>query len=366
MAAPKFNIEQLARNGSSLSVVEQTANITSLPGLEILNRMPIKSVKLADGTEHHFLYTFSDGRTSYEPIHEVRQYQPRTKKVHERAVMSTVPWMTGLSGHHESLNEEAIANRLVSVSVSREKTSAIKALQHIGHTSLAQEAWIQLLVHEDLAGRGLFMQEELTGTGYSLAAIILNGVAAQAKMRGTNLVHGEALDPGPATKLKPEELYLHSLTQGAGRELKELYGVLKMSDKEERKRLLKTFPFSVRHILQNFDLFIALTATGESARLAAAVPHDTSLNITMFKGFKFNQRGLYKQIFTNHPNVRITEEDGCHFSGAHPMWRKLMIGRIALVQRELEAGIPAAEIDHAVIDKKIRSKLAKDKTIKKL
>jgi hypothetical protein len=125
-----------------------------------------KSHNLEHGTKHRYLYTFSDGISKSEPVHEVRLYEPSASTKRERGFMSTVPWLTGLDGHHESLNEEAIASDIISVAVGREVSNVVMASRKIGHITLAREANVQLLVHQDLAQRGHFMREELTGTGY--------------------------------------------------------------------------------------------------------------------------------------------------------------------------------------------------------
>jgi hypothetical protein len=364
MAAPEFIPDLPPPARRRLEVIEGGVPSLSRPQLSILNRQELgKPHQLPSGARQRYLYKFSDGSTHNEPTYEVRLYEPASEHRLERGLISTVPWLTGLDGHHESLNEEAIASDIVSVAVSREVNGLCRASRQLGHISLAQEAHIQLLVHQDLAERGHFMKEEVTGTGYSLAAIVLNGVAAYAAQHHTKLVHGEALDPGPARKLKRQEIQPRSLALGAAKEFGELLNVIRHSPPKEAKRLLRTFPLGPRVTLQNMGFGIALTMTGESAKLAAKVPQDTSLNITTFKGFPFNQVEEYRGIFANHKNVRFTEEKGHHFSGAKEKWRMLIVGRTALVQRELEAGVPAAKINHKKIDKTVRKKIEHDKSL---
>jgi hypothetical protein len=371
MAAPKLKHELGLLHEKPLRLVEidNAPDAVPIPELEVAGRTELGNRhRLEDGSEQRYIYTFSDGGQGYDPQYEVRLYEPSGhRKRHRRGLISTVPWLTGLDGDHEGVNETAIANGMVSVAVSREIAGIKRSVQQIGHTSLSREARVQLLVQQDVAkDLGLFKPDEIVGTGYSLAAIVLNGVAAQAKVHGTRLVHGEALDPGPAHRLGPKELRPDKLVESALREFAEIWRIIQRAPKEERERLKQTFPISIDNIIQNFDFFIALALTGESAKMAEDVPKDTSLNVTYFKHFPFNQIAAYRDIFKSHPNVRFSQEEGCHFSGADPRWRKLMIGRTALVQRELDKGVEPEEIDHIAIDESVKKKLERNRSLRRL
>jgi hypothetical protein len=369
MAAPEVIGEIFTEERPRLELVHDSADLPTV-GFRVLDRDQIgKAHSLPEGgTEHRFLYHFSNGDSSYEPTYEVRLSEPASRSPHERAFMSTVPWLTGLDGHHESLTEEAAANNLISVAIGREKVSVLRAMQQMGHIAMSQDAEMMLLVHNDLAKRGLFRKKELTGTGYSLAAIVLNGIAAHAEKYNTKLVHGEALDPGPARILRPSEIHPGNLLIDSGMEVAEISSIILQAiannhSPKEIDRLRKTFPVSTNQAWQNLNFLIALAASGEGGRLASHVPIDTSINMTFFKHFRFNQRDEYRRIFDKHPNVRIEEEAGRHFTGARARYRLLMVGRTSLIQRELDAGTPIDEIDHKEIDGYVRTKIRNDQSL---
>jgi hypothetical protein len=71
-------------------------------------------------------------------------------------------------------------------------------------------------------------------------------------------------------------------------------------------------------------------------------------------------------IFANHTGIRITEEEGYHFTGADKKWRMLMVGRTALVQKALAAGTPTAQIDHDEIDTHVRLIIDRHKSLRHL
>jgi hypothetical protein len=365
MAAPKLTAESIPPRRPDLSLVEDIS--TEEENLVLLGREQTGNTqKITDGSRSKFLYSFYDADEHYDPVYEAWVYETSAKNKHTRGLGSSLPWMTGLHGHHESINEEAIANNMDAFAIGRERANVLRGLQQIGHISLQREARVQLLIHQDLAKRGLFMSQELVGTGYSLAAIVLNGVAAFAGDYSTKLVHGEALDPGPAGKIRPHELAPHSLVVDALRETMEISKILKNSPKEEKDRLVQTFPLSVHTALQNLDFFFALAATGESKKLATRVPKDTSLNITAFKNFRFNQIDRYRALFSNHPRVRINVENGSHFTGADKKWRMLMIGRIGLIQTQLDNNVALEDIDHAAIDARVRNAIQSKASLRNL
>jgi len=309
------------------------------------------------GFSTKYLYTFLEHNRGKEPEtseHYVSIYRPNRPKF-DRVLLNTPPWFIGLDGYSELLGEYAVQKNMTLIEISDEVGSIIKAIQNIGHVSLAREAAKQLVLHEHLASEGYFSPDEAIGVGYSRGLEIMVAAAALAHQFKKKVVYGEGMDAGPANKIDICDVDLCALPKNVYTEGRELVKGIAASPLSQLVRLRHSVPISLQAVIQDIATGLAL-ASDEAGELAREVPKDSLMNLVFFNNCSFNQLVEWRHIFANHPFVNIQVKNGAHLTGSNPVWPRRAIGHVALVQAELKS-IPPQAIDLDKITKKVEKKI---------
>lgn len=266
----------------------------------------------------------------------------------------TSAWWTSSRGHNRRTVEHFMRLGIPTVFVGAEASyrpsnaelpNDVDDSEH--RISLTRSAHNTNVIFDAVSNQGLNRvvdTSDMILLGESRGAMVGKGILWLAMLHDRNIVYGDLTAP-----CFPEKFELHTIKDL----LKQAYGeraaLATLASTLTLKRLVHypaTIDLHPSSVCANLATFWPLF-NGEAGQLGRNVPSDQALHVTTFKDDLVSMPDIWREIYANHPNVRIKPIDGAHLTIAHPKTMEHIERRIFALLREVDrtGGTDATKID---------------------
>ncbi len=255
----------------------------------------------------------------------------------------TSAWWTSSRGHNRRTVEHFMRLGIPTVFVGAEASyrpskgempESVDPDEH--HVSLARSAHNTNAIFDSIANEGLNRSvdtQNMILLGESRGAMVGKGILWLAKQHDRNIVYGDLTAP-----CFPEKFELHTVKDL----LKQIYGeraaLATLASTLTMKRLIHypaTIDLHPDSVCANLATWWPLFS-GDAGIMGRSVPKMQALHVTTFKDDLVSMPDVWREIYANHPLVRIKEIDGAHLTIAHPKTMEHLERRIFALLREVD------------------------------
>lgn len=255
----------------------------------------------------------------------------------------TSAWWTSSRGHNRRTVEHFMRLGIPTVFVGAEGSyrpskaelpHEIDAAEH--KISLARSAHNTHVAFDAVSNQGLNRVVDTSNMillGESRGAMVGKGILWLADQHERNIVYGDLTAP-----CFPEKFELHTIKDL----LKQAYGeraaLATLASTLTFKRLIHypaTIDLHPESVCANLATWWPLFS-GDAGIMGRNVPAMQALHVTTFKDDLVSMPNVWREIYANHPLVRIKEIDGAHLTIAHPKTMEHLERRIFALLREVD------------------------------
>lgn len=255
----------------------------------------------------------------------------------------TTAWWTSTQGHNRRTVEHFMRLGIPTVLVGAEssfrpdkkhKPSEVDPAEH--KISLTRSAHNTHLAFDAVSENGLQRSidtQDMILLGESRGAMVGKGILWLADNHDRNVVYADLTAP-----CFPEKFELHTIKDL----LKQAYGeraaIATLASTLTLGRLVHypaTLDLHPQAVCANLSTFWPLF-NGESGRLGHNVPPLQNLHVTTFNDDLVSMPDIWREIYANHPNVRIKQIDGAHLTIVHPKTMEHIERRLFGLLREID------------------------------